>query len=57
MTDFLYAGRESTMTLHAGDAGEVAVATARCEHRLPPRYGPAEDVPVEVRGAGSARAR
>ena len=26
--------------------------TARCERRLPPRYGPAADVPIEVRGAG-----
>ncbi len=29
-----------------------ASPTARCERRLPPRYGPAEDVPIEVRGAG-----
>ena len=50
VTDFVYVGRDSTVTLHG--SGEVAVPTARCERRLPPRYGPAEDVPVEVRGAG-----
>jgi 5-deoxy-glucuronate isomerase len=27
---------------------------ARCTRRLEPRYGPAEDVPVEVRGSGQA---
>ena len=52
VSDFVYVGRDSTVTLHATGGGEVAVPTARCERRLPPRYGPAEDVPVEVRGAG-----
>ena len=52
VTDFVYVGRDSTVTLRATGGGEVAVPTARCERRLPPRYGPAEDVPVEVRGAG-----
>ena len=40
------------MTLRATSGGEVAVPTARCERRLPARYGPAADVPIEVRGAG-----
>jgi 5-deoxy-glucuronate isomerase len=54
VTDFLYAGRDTTVTLRAEGGGEVALAMARCERRLPPRYGPAEDVAVEVRGAGPA---
>jgi 5-deoxy-glucuronate isomerase len=52
VTDFAYVGRDATATLVARGAGEVAVASARCERRLPSRYGPAEEVPVEVRGAG-----
>jgi 5-deoxy-glucuronate isomerase len=52
VTDFAYVGRDSTMTLTAGSAGEVVLASARCDRRLPPRYGPAERVPVEIRGAG-----
>ncbi len=54
VTDFLYAGRDTTVTLRAAAGGEVALAMARCGRRLPPRYGPAEDVAVEVRGAGPA---
>ncbi len=54
VTDFAYAGRDSLLTLTSEDGAEVAVPSARCERRLPPAYGPAEDVPVEVRGAGPA---
>jgi 5-deoxy-glucuronate isomerase len=53
VTDYVYVGRESTVTLRADRGGEVAVATARCGRRLPARYGPAEDVPIEIRGAGA----
>jgi len=53
VTDFVYVGRDSTVTLRASSGGEVAVATARCAERLPARYGPAEAVPIEVRGAGT----
>jgi 5-deoxy-glucuronate isomerase len=34
--------------------GTFAIPSARCANKLPPRYGPAEDVPVELRGAGQA---
>ncbi|SDQ91218.1 5-deoxyglucuronate isomerase [Thermostaphylospora chromogena] len=55
VTDFAYVGRDSTVTLLAGEGGaEVALPSARCTARRPPKYGPAEDVPVEVRGAGPA---
>jgi len=54
VTDFAYVGRDSTITLHADEPVEIALPSARCEQRLPARYGAAADVPVEVRGAGQA---
>ena len=54
VSDFVYVGRDSTLTLTSAGGAEVAVPSSRCERVLPPRYGAAADVPVEVRGAGSA---
>src|SRR5262245_48660240 len=54
VTDFAYVGRATVVTLGAVDGGEVALATARARHSLPPRYGPAEEVAIEIRGAGPA---
>ena len=54
VTDFAYVGRDSEVTLFSDGAAEVALPSARCTHRLAARYGPADQVPVEVRGAGSA---
>jgi len=54
VTDFLYVGRDTTVTIDAPNGGEIAAPSSRCERALPPRYGPAEDVVVEVRGAGPA---
>lgn len=57
VTDFAYVGRDSIVTLAsaAGSRGaEVALPSARCTQPRPPAYGPAEQVPVEVRGAGNA---
>ncbi|MEK9937406.1 MAG: 5-deoxy-glucuronate isomerase, partial [Ilumatobacter sp.] len=51
---FVFIGRDTEVTLTAPIGGEIAIPTSRCEQRLPPRYGPAEDVPVEIRGAGPA---
>jgi 5-deoxy-glucuronate isomerase len=53
-TDLVYAGRESTLTLLSERGADVAVPSARCDRRLPSAYGAADDVPVEVRGAGRA---
>ena len=36
------------------NGGTFALPSARCTQRLKPRYGPAEAVPVELRGAGQA---
>ncbi|KIA60642.1 5-deoxy-glucuronate isomerase [Nocardia vulneris] len=54
VTDFAYVPRDAEVTLHAGRALEVALPMARCANRLTPKYGPAEQVPVDVRGAGRA---
>jgi 5-deoxy-glucuronate isomerase len=57
VTDFGYVGRDSEVVLTnaGGDrVAEVALPSSRCTRALPPAYGPAEDVPVEVRGAGNA---
>ena len=54
VSDFLYVGRDTSVTVRAASGGEIAVPSARCERALPPRYGAASDVAVEVRGAGQA---
>ena len=54
VTDFAYAPRDATVSVTSAGGGTFAVPSARCTRRLPPRYGPAEDVPVELRGAGQA---
>ncbi|GAA4454100.1 5-deoxy-glucuronate isomerase [Phytohabitans houttuyneae] len=51
VTDFAYAPRDAAVTVTG--QGRFAVPTARASRRLPPRYGPAAGVPVELRGAGS----
>jgi 5-deoxy-glucuronate isomerase len=54
VTDFAYVPRDSTVTVRAPNGGRFALPSARAMRRLPFRYGPAENVPVEVRGAGQA---
>ena len=54
VTDFCYVGRDSVAELVSEAGAEVALPSSRCERALPPAYGAAEDVPVEVRGAGPA---
>jgi 5-deoxy-glucuronate isomerase len=54
VTDFAYIPRDADVTVSSVDGCELALPMARCTRRLQPRYGPAEDVPVEVRGAGNA---
>ncbi len=51
-TDFGYVPRDAAATIATSGGGRVAVATARTARRLPFRHGPADDVPVELRGAG-----
>ena len=54
VTDFVYVPRDAEVVLTSTTGAEVALPMARCTRRLEPKYGPAEDVPVEVRGAGPA---
>ena len=54
ITDLVYLppGCEAVVASHAG--AELAIPCAEAERRHPPAYVPARDVPVEIRGAGSA---
>jgi 5-deoxy-glucuronate isomerase len=54
VSDFAYAPRDATVTVRSARGGAFALPSARCTRRLPPRYGAAQDVPVELRGAGQA---
>ncbi|MET8296125.1 5-deoxy-glucuronate isomerase [Streptomyces sp. NPDC005180] len=51
-SDFAYLPRDASAELTSPAGGRFALAGAPCERRLPARYGPAADVPVELRGAG-----
>ena len=52
VTDFAYLPRDAHAQIASGAGGRFALAGAKCERRLPARYGPAPEVPVELRGAG-----
>jgi 5-deoxy-glucuronate isomerase len=54
VSDFAYVPRDATVTVSSAAGGMFALPSARCGRRLPPRYGAAQDVPVELRGAGQA---
>ncbi|WP_269858817.1 5-deoxy-glucuronate isomerase [Streptomyces sp. RPT161] len=53
VTDFAYLPRDAHARIASGAGGRFALTGARCERRLPARYGPASDVPVELRGTGN----
>ncbi|MEV0028159.1 5-deoxy-glucuronate isomerase [Nocardia sp. NPDC050793] len=54
VTDFAYVPRDAEAEISSGDGVLLAMPMAKCTRRLAPKYGPAEDVPIEVRGAGRA---
>ena len=54
VSDFCYLPRATAATLSSAGGGRFALATAVATRRLDPAYGPAEEVPVELRGAGQA---
>jgi 5-deoxy-glucuronate isomerase len=54
ISDFAYVPRDAEVTVASTGGGRFALVSARCTRRLPARYGPAENVPVELRGAGQA---
>ncbi|MFI2367033.1 5-deoxy-glucuronate isomerase [Streptomyces sp. NPDC018833] len=53
VSDFAYVPRDARAQIASGAGGRFALAGARCERRLPARYGPAPEVPVEARGSGN----
>ncbi|MEU5891376.1 5-deoxy-glucuronate isomerase [Streptomyces sp. NPDC047461] len=53
VSDFAYVPRDSRTTVSTTGGGRFALTGARCTRRLPARYGPASDVPVELRGTGN----
>jgi len=54
VSDFCYVPRDSTATIHSEAGGRFALPGAKARRRLRARYGRADDVPVEIRGAGRA---
>jgi 5-deoxy-glucuronate isomerase len=54
VTDFAYIPRDAFVRVTSANGGRFALPGARAQRRLPVRYGPASDVPVELRGAGGA---
>ncbi|MGW3200214.1 5-deoxy-glucuronate isomerase [Streptomyces sp. NPDC001118] len=57
VSDFAYVPRDARVQIASGAGGRFALAGAKCERRLPARYGPAPEVPVEERGSGSCARR
>ena len=53
VTDFAYVPRDAEVRISSAGGGRFALPSARADERLPTRYGPAEDVAVEVRAAGA----
>lgn len=51
VTDFAYVPRDAECAITG--SGRFALTSAKARQRLEARYGPAEDVPVELRGAGN----
>lgn len=47
VADFAYTPRDARVQIASGAEGRFALAGARCERRLPARYGPAPEVPLD----------
>ncbi len=54
VSDFAYVPRDARLVVSSPAGGRFALPGATARRRLPPRYGPADEVPVEIRGAASA---
>lgn len=52
VSDFAYVPRDAEATISSASGGRFALPSAPAKRRLSPRYGPAEKVSVELRGAG-----
>jgi 5-deoxy-glucuronate isomerase len=53
-SDFAYVPRDAELSIFSEAGGRFALASARAERRMPFRYVAAQEVPVELRGAGAA---
>jgi 5-deoxy-glucuronate isomerase len=56
-TDFAYVPLATEVTISSDRGGRFALPSARATTPLPPAYGPADSVPVELRGAGASSRR
>jgi 5-deoxy-glucuronate isomerase len=54
VSDFAYVPRDAEVRVSSAGGGRFALPSALANRRLDPAYGPAEAVPVELRGAGQA---
>lgn len=54
VSDFVYVPRGASAVVTSEAGGRFALPSAVCTRSLPFRYGPASEVPVELRGAGQA---
>jgi 5-deoxy-glucuronate isomerase len=54
VTDFAYVPRDAEVRVSSAGGGRFILPSARATGRLEPAYGPADGVPVELRGAGQA---
>jgi 5-deoxy-glucuronate isomerase len=54
VSDFAYVPRDARLVLSSAHGGRFALPGAPARRRLPFRYGAADEVPVEIRGAGSS---
>lgn len=52
-SDVYYTGTNTGLTVTSVDGGRVAIASAPTSNSYPARLIPAEDIPVELRGAGN----
>jgi 5-deoxy-glucuronate isomerase len=53
ITDCAYVPRDTEVIATSQSGGRFALPAARCSRRLSPRYRAAEEVPVDLRGAGA----
>ncbi|MEJ7773414.1 MAG: 5-deoxy-glucuronate isomerase [Nocardioidaceae bacterium] len=53
-SDFVYVPRDASVEVSSREGGRFALPSAVCDRRLAFRHAPAEEVPVELRGAGQA---
>jgi 5-deoxy-glucuronate isomerase len=54
VSDFAYLPIDAAASIGSESGGRFALASAEATRRLEPAYGAADDVPIEIRGAGDA---